>query len=260
MKQTEEQFPLVFAGIAVICFCSTALGIERKREMYDETYEEMKENWKRILDFGPKPFGSPALSASSLYLEKVLRAITGNACRDIYKRKAWGAGTWRLETVGEDKRILESYLFLGSGASAGFEGTLRYAGHNRVWDMYVWDRYSVVDTEEKILAYITVRGNGEAIPQMLFTGYSELPHFIVGAEETEFFAKACEEGLRFRGFAEAKWQEDADCIDVVGTIGSGSRKIIICGHYDTVYSTPGAYDNAAGTAVVLELARRLKKV
>ena len=100
----------------------------------------------------------------------------------------------------------------------------------------------------------------EAIPQMLFTGYSELPHFIVGAEETEFFAKACEEGLRFRGFAEAKWQEDADCIDVVGTIGSGSRKIIICGHYDTVYSTPGAYDNAAGTAVVLELARRLKKV
>ena len=226
--------------------------------MYDETYEEMKENWKRILDLGPKPFGSEALSQCSHYLEQTLHEITGNACRDIYKRRAWSAGKWKLEITGHGEHILESYLFLGSGASAGFEGRLRYAGHNRVWDMYVWDRYSVVDENETILAYITVRGNGEAIPQMLFTGDSELPHFIVGADEADFFAQACEKGLRFRGFAESEWKENADCIDVVGTIGDGSRKVIVCGHYDTVYSTPGAYDNAAGAAVVLELARRLR--
>ena len=52
--------------------------------MYDETYEEMKENWKRILDLGPKPFGSEALSQCSHYLEQTLHEITGNACRDIY--------------------------------------------------------------------------------------------------------------------------------------------------------------------------------
>ena len=34
---------------------------------------------------------------------------------------------------------------------------------------------------------------------------------------------------------------------------------MICGHYDTVYATKGAYDNSAGAAVVLELGRRLKK-
>ena len=47
--------------------------------MYDETYEEMKENWKRILDLGPKPFGSEALSECSHYLEQTLHEITGNA-------------------------------------------------------------------------------------------------------------------------------------------------------------------------------------
>ena len=227
--------------------------------MYDQTYELMKKNWKRILDFGPKPFGSSALSKCSYYLKETLEKITDNACRDVYKRCAWDAGEWQLEIEGHKRGQLESYLFLGSGASDGFTGTLRYAGHNRVWDMYVWDRYSVVDKEEHIVAYITVRGNGEAIPQMLFTGRSELPHYIVGEKEKEFVARACETGARVKGFAQAAWKENAECIDVVGTIGQGNGKIILCGHYDTVYSTPGAYDNAAGTAVILELARRLKE-
>ena len=111
--------------------------------MYDQTYELMKKNWKRILDFGPKPFGSSALSKCSYYLKETLEKITDNACRDVYKRCAWDAGEWQLEIEGHKRGQLESYLFLGSGASDGFTGTLRYAGHNRVWDMYVWDRYSV---------------------------------------------------------------------------------------------------------------------
>ena len=179
--------------------------------MYDQTYELMKKNWKRILDFGPKPFGSSALSKCSYYLKETLEKITDNACRDVYKRCAWDAGEWQLEIEGHKRGQLESYLFLGSGASDGFTGTLRYAGHNRVWDMYVWDRYSVVDKEEHIVAYITVRGNGEAIPQMLFTGRSELPHYIVGEKEKEFVARACETGARVKGFAQAAWKENAEC-------------------------------------------------
>jgi len=41
--------------------------------------------------------------------------------------------------------------------------------------------------------------------------------------------------------------------EVAGTIGD--EDILACGHYDTVRSVMGAHDNAAGTAVVLELAR-----
>jgi len=41
--------------------------------------------------------------------------------------------------------------------------------------------------------------------------------------------------------------------EVPGTIGD--EDTLVCGHYDTVRSVMGAHDNAAGTAVVLELAR-----
>lgn len=41
--------------------------------------------------------------------------------------------------------------------------------------------------------------------------------------------------------------------------GVTQPKIIIGGHYDSVASSPGANDNASGTAVVLETARRLSK-
>lgn len=227
--------------------------------MYDQTYQDMKENWKSIIDYGPKPFGSEALQATSLYLEKVLSKIADEASRDIYKSIAWKCGNWGLEVIQPEPRKLKSYLFLGSGASKGFEGTIHYAGCNRVWDMYVWDRYSVVDENEEIQAYITVRGNGEAIPQMLFTGGRELPHFIVGHTEADFFKMACKNQVRVKGYAQAEFLEDADCIDVVGTIGKKQKKVIICGHYDTVYSTEGAYDNAAGAAVVLEIGRRLRE-
>lgn len=38
--------------------------------------------------------------------------------------------------------------------------------------------------------------------------------------------------------------------------GTGQDRIIICAHMDTAYGTPGAIDNTAGVAVLLELARR----
>jgi len=42
--------------------------------------------------------------------------------------------------------------------------------------------------------------------------------------------------------------------DCIGT----NKAIVVGGHYDSVASSPGADDNASGTAVVMEIARRLK--
>ena len=151
--------------------------------MKNEDYQQMKENWKQIISYGPRPFGSASLKQCSDYLTKEMKKLTPDAYQESYGAEAWEVENWNLEIVSPAPRELESYLFLGSGASDGFEGRLIFAGHNRIWNMYVWDRYAVVDKSGEITAYITVRGNGEAIPQMLFTGHSELPHYIVGIEE-----------------------------------------------------------------------------
>lgn len=227
--------------------------------MYDSTYEQMKENWKKIIEFGPHPFGSAKLKACSDYLLTEMERVTEGAFRETYDVASWKVDSWNLTVTAPQKRALKSYVFLGSGASEGFEGSIKYAGHNRIWNMYVWERYMVVDNADCILAYITVRGNGEAIPQMLFTGDSELPHFIVGEEEGEFFKTAEKQGVIIKGYAKTEKIQDGKCYNLLGHIGKGEKKVLICAHYDTVYSTPGAYDNSAGAAVLLEIGRRLKE-
>ncbi|MBU2511123.1 M28 family peptidase [bacterium] len=44
---------------------------------------------------------------------------------------------------------------------------------------------------------------------------------------------------------------------VASTRDSCPRKIVICGHMDTAYNTPGALDNATGLIVMLKLAARI---
>lgn len=228
--------------------------------MQDTAFSQMAENWKRIIDFGPRPMGSQAVRDCAGYLKSEMDKITGNGYLDSFETAAWEVKGWNLEVRAPEKRRIESFLFLGSGANeAGFQGKVIYAGHNRVWDMYVWDRYAVIDGKGEIAAYVTVRQGGKAIPQMLFTGRSELPHFIVGEEEAQFFRHAQENQVVIGGYASASHRA-AICSNVAGVLEPEKEKrILICGHYDTVYTTPGAYDNSSGAAVVLELGRRLKK-
>ncbi|MEY8338849.1 M28 family peptidase [Lachnospiraceae bacterium 62-35] len=216
----------------------------------------MEENWKKIIDFGPRLMGSSASKACSSYLEEEMKRAAEEAVTEKFPVTAWENDGWKLEIEGEE--AIPSCLFLESGASEGFEGTLEWLGKNRLWNMYSWDRYGIIDSHGNTVAYVTVRGNGEAIPQMLFTGGS-LPHFLVGREDKERIKRAEERKARITGFAHTKRQESTGR-NVIGTIGTDKpgKKVVICAHYDTVYDTAGAYDNASGAAVVLELGRRLK--
>jgi aminopeptidase YwaD len=45
---------------------------------------------------------------------------------------------------------------------------------------------------------------------------------------------------------------------IARSAGEGSRKIVVCAHYDTWFDTPGALDNAAGVSVLLALAGMLE--
>ena len=46
----------------------------------------------------------------------------------------------------------------------------------------------------------------------------------------------------------------------IGRAASADEIVTVCGHYDSVYAGPGASDNAAGAAIVLELARVLRGI
>lgn len=216
----------------------------------------MDQIWRQIIEFGIKPMGSEKIYRTGTYLKEIMEEIGLDAEICEYPETCREPASWEL--TDERGQSIDSYPFLDSGESPGFEGTVKEAGVHRVWDMYVWKRYMILGDAGDIRAYVTVRGNGGAIPQMLFAR-GELPHFLVGAKEEERLRKAAEEGGRLRGFVTVREPEHPVCRNVTGYMGEGDSKVILCAHYDTVYSTCGAYDNAAGAAVVLETARRLRK-
>ena len=51
--------------------------------------------------------------------------------------------------------------------------------------------------------------------------------------------------------------EPSTTCNVIGSLpGERSERVVLCAHYDTKHNTPGAYDNASGTAVLLTLAEQ----
>jgi hypothetical protein len=90
-------------------------------------------------------------------------------------------------------------------------------------------------------------------------------HNIAHYDELEKVALHLEAMLRLRGYAPGRQEFSADGktvrnIDVViEPSGIADPDVVVVGaHYDSAEGTPGANDNASGTAVLLELARLLK--
>jgi len=77
---------------------------------------------------------------------------------------------------------------------------------------------------------------------------------VVGVAGEEAAALEAAIGSRVTVHANAG-MEEITSQNVVGRIGDGECHAYLGGHYDTVTVSPGANDNASGTAVVLEVAR-----
>jgi hypothetical protein len=225
--------------------------------MFDASYSGMEDAWKRIIGCGARPFGSANVKKCAAYILAEMRSLTPLAKTVEFQADGFDVSDWALSVCGSGQPV-KSYLFLGSGASAGFRGRLRYAGLHRVWDMYNWERFRVLGKNQETLAYITVRKDGNAIPQSLAEGNSPLPHFIVGQESEDLLRRAEQQGLEVEGFAHASALPAAKGANIVVPLHGAETRMVLCAHYDTVYNTPGAYDNSAGTAVLMEIARRLR--
>jgi hypothetical protein len=111
--------------------------------------------------------------------------------------------------------------------------------------------------EERALA-VTLRRHVETV--------AATEHNVANHAELEQVARYIEGVLESYGFAVQRQQYDVSARSVrnVAVVidprtGSGAPETIVVGaHYDSAIGTPGANDNASGTAAVLELARLLR--
>lgn len=217
--------------------------------------EQLEKYWLDLIGVGIRPYGSKAIEKARDVMLGNVRAYSPDAFVHEFAEPAWVCGDWSLAFAAPEKGEIPSFLLIGSGAGE-FEGELRHIGTNSIWRMYIWERFAVMNGNE-IAAYISVRSDGDAIPQTLLEGCCEKPHFVVGRSMLDTFLRCKREKLIVKGYANTSRRPDAKGYNIVAPIAKGAKRVLIMAHYDTVYNSVGAYDNASGTAVVVELGRIL---
>ncbi|MCL4514481.1 MAG: M28 family metallopeptidase [Firmicutes bacterium] len=233
-------------------------------------YLEMKSDWERLLGLGPKFMGTRSADKAASFLAEQLSIAGYEVMRQEFSYLGWVLkGEPYLKIIRPVARRVEAYPFLwsgstGSGDTAGnISGQVVYLGKHNIWGMYDWDKFAITDESGAILGYISGRPAGPAIPQVLSHGSSRLPHFIVGESTLRELHEWIGRNLDpiVEGSIWCEYAPGTVGANIIGRprVKSPGQRVVVSAHYDTMYNTSGGYDNAAGSACLLELARRLSK-
>jgi aminopeptidase YwaD len=170
----------------------------------------------------------------------------------------------RLEVLEPDKLDFEVAPMTYTLATPvkGIEGRV-----NRIGQMYIvpgyieWPKYTIEDSKGKELGFFIANPNGKAVP--LPNSKCMLPGagVIIGKADSEKVSSWLEEGthVRARLFNTGKF-EPARSQNVIGMLGEGVAQIVVCAHYDSVFYSSGAVDNASGVQVIYDIALRLLQI
>lgn len=216
--------------------------------------------WRGLAALPPRPSASPALErARELAAGALARTLRRHQLsEERFPLTPWEeAGPHALE--GPDGAV-KGHAFLGSPPTPpeGSRGRLRPMGEFRVWGYRPWRRWAVWDDAgRRPQAYVAERVDGPAVPQAVPPGSACLPRLAVGADARplleRWHAAGAEVTVRV---ALARRAPTARGVNLVAWPPLPPR-VVVGAHLDTVPTTSGAYDNAAGVALLLAVAASL---
>lgn len=225
----------------------------------------MKKNWEHLVDVAPRFMGTAGEAAAVNHIMNEIQASGKNPIVQSFTYDGWEIkGPVQLTAKLPELLELDASVLLGSGTTGEgiVEGKLILLGETIIWDMYEWIRFGIVNDQSELVGYISGRPNGKAISQTLAEGNSMLPHFTIGEEDAQLFVNKIKQhqDVFIQGKVNTRRTgvQAGQNIRVQFTGEQRTDKLIICAHYDTMFNTPGAYDNASGVAVLLQLVRNLQ--
>lgn len=221
--------------------------------------------WHELVDIGPRFMGTDgAQKAVDVILDHV-KALGLDPQIHEFDYQGWSPG--KKVALFIDGQPQEAYAMLGSHCGElgkPKRGTVRYMGPFAIWDRLDWERFALVGEDGSLQAYLMGRREGPAIPQALPEGIDHgIPYVAISSETVhQLFEAEVRRGATGCAVS-CEVQMDsgplASCSGVniaVNLPARGKRRVLIGAHYDSLYSTPGAYDNAAGAACLMALAHQ----
>lgn len=234
--------------------------------MYESDAQGALDDLVRLTALGPRFHGTPGIHKAQQLLTSWLHEAGATVETHQVQTADWRPGDpahLRVTTPVERKMV--AWPMLWSGPSQGtMKARLHPVGLQGLWgDAMTWTKYAAM-VGDQVVGYVHARDDGPAAPQPLPVGSdTQLPHVAIG---------------RIDGLAISEWLDDGYDVEVVLEASSGPAefvvsesltvdipvngtptggRVIVCGHYDTFWNTPGAYDNGSGTIALLHLARSL---
>ncbi len=217
------------------------------------------------MEIGSRVAGSPALDEAATYAAQQFASWGYEV--ELQEFTAEGFGTLRYSTVIAEgaPAVIDAVSFGGSAAGA-VSGRLLDAGPGMPEDIPTDAGGSILLFQRQDVPFADMAARAEAAGAAGMIVANKEPELFPGQIEpaTTLHAVAIDqeqgEALRAR-LADGTFdvtlevRESVTAQNVVARPESGSCRTISGGHYDSVSWAAGAYDNASGSALVLELAR-----
>jgi aminopeptidase YwaD len=248
--------------------------------MLKELETELSRHLNRLcVEIGPRPIGSPGDHAAADYIQGVLLASGLDAEVQGFECPAWEHQGTDLTLDGERVEAAANAFSPACDVSApcvavGTVAELEAADlEGRVGILYgdltkaplspkSWFLKSERDDhvirlleEKRPAALITVQTRPGDLERVIADWEFLIPSATVPARVGLYLLRRDDPSLRLR--IQSQQAPGNTCNVVARKAGEGSARIVLCAHYDTTFDTPGALDNAAGTAVLLALAQIL---
>ena len=248
--------------------------------MVDLAKEAMAHVRHLCVDIGHRPTGSPGNQAAADYIESVFQNAGLAVERQSFPCMGWDHEETVLELAGRRLEATANWRSLpcdvtGATVPAGTLAVLAQADlagriavlygeltqgelSNRANTVYYPKQHRRINDlldQKRPAAVITVTPTVQAIRHVIKDPDMDIPSATVSPEVGLELLRHADEPVRLR--IAARRSAGQSC-NVLGTRpGTRPERIVICAHYDTVWGSPGAIDNASGVGVMLALAQIL---
>jgi hypothetical protein len=229
--------------------------------------DEIEHDWRRLIELGPRFPGTPNNDHTITYLAEQMQGLPYRLCYHEFGYLGWALEKPPTLQVLEPEALAmecQAFIYCGPTPEGGARGELEYVGEHWVIGLLKWPKFSIRNDRGEVLGYISGRTDGPPIPQPLSERSSVLPHFIVGRDDLQKLLAWVDSGQRIvvEGEIDSRLDPKARMRNVIASSlleDSDEPRIALCAHLDSMYTCPGANDNAGGVSALLALARYYAK-
>ncbi|MBI3966108.1 MAG: M20/M25/M40 family metallo-hydrolase [Chloroflexi bacterium] len=257
------------ASVATPSAALLAIGPSPTQAGAELSGDEIMRHLRRLsVDVGPRVSGSAGDRAAAEYLTSQFRSLGYEVEIQRFLVPYFEARRVEVKLLAPEARDLRTTALIGSG-SGDVTAAIFDAGFGRDVEVTAAARGKIALVERGEIAFAQKARNAAsagALAVLIFNNEDTpftgtlgdpvgLPVVGIAATDGEALRRAAGSGrLRVRVVADTV-SEQREGQNVVARLPGEVARVILGAHYDTVPGSPGANDNASGTATVVELAR-----